>query len=218
MSGEAPTAEQIAAQQAELDRSRKLIEKAWSDPTLRPALRKHVKDLFPDRHLVDDDVEAATAPLRSDMEKIQKQNEELLAALKKRDEDDAKARKEREDATFAEKMESARREYNLTDEGFELMKKRMLDTHAFDPQAAAAYIVSQTPPSLPAGPLYGSASLNFANSAEASDDARYKILHSGLDGPAKYLEAEIRDCFGPNGKDYVAKEMGKTYADLAFAR
>jgi hypothetical protein len=82
---------------------------------------------------------------------------------------------------------------------------------------AAAFILSQEPPAIPAGPMYGSGYVNFANSAEVVDDARYRLLHSGQDGPARYLEAEIRDAFGPNAKDYVAKEMGRTYAELAFA-
>jgi hypothetical protein len=202
---------------AELQRHRDFLNKVYADPSLRAGITKHLREKFPEIRLADDDIDAATAPLRADIDAIKKQNQELLDALKKRDDDAAKTVKDREDADFVSSMEAARKKYALTDEGFEQMKALMRDRKVYDPEIAAQHLVAQTPPSLPPGPLYGSAALNFANSAEVSDDARYKMLHSGLDGPSKYLEAEIRDAFGPKAKDYVAREMGKTYAELAFA-
>ena len=220
------TPEQIAAEhqrvlaekERELVQSRALLDAAWKDPSLRSGLRKHIKEKFPDRHLVDDDFDAVSAPLKAQLDAQSAKIDELLGTLKQRDEDAAKRDAERRDVDYEANLKAARQKFALTDEGFEQMVARMKATGNYtDPDAAAAYIVSQAPPAIPTGPMYGSGYVNFANSAEVSDDARYKLLHSGQDGPAKYLEAEIRDCFGPNGKDYVAREMGKTYAELAFA-
>lgn len=208
----------LTPEQLELQRSRELLEAAWKDPALRSGLRKHIKEKFPDRHLVDDDFDAVSAPLRADIDDLKKQNQELLDTIKKRDEEREKRLTERRDAEYITNLEAARKRFALSDEGFEKMKAHMLATGNYtDAMGAAAYILSQEPPVIAPGPLYGSGYVNFANSSEVSDDARYKLLHSGQDGPAKYLEAEIRDAFGPNAKDYVAKEMGRTYAELAFA-
>lgn len=202
----------------ELEASRKLLASVYQDPNLRGGIRDHIKKHFPDRHLIDDDVEAATGPIRKELEKLQKQNEELLANFKKRDENEDKSRKEQQDADYATRLHSARRQFNLTDEGFDQMVARMKETGNYtDPMAAAAYIVSQAPPALPPGSLYGTNISTFAGHGEPAADQDYKLLHSGLDGPARYLEKHIRDAFGPNGKAYVEREMGKTYADLAFA-
>lgn len=207
-----------ADQQRELQQSRDLLAAVWGDPSLRAGVRKHLKDKFPDRRLPDDDFEAISAPLRADIDNLKKQNQELLDTLKKRDEDASKRETERRDLDYAASLKKAREQFALTDEGFDKMVAHMKATGNYtDPMGAAAFIVSQTPPALPPGPLYGSGYVNFAGSAEVSDNKRYKLLHSGQDGPAKYLEAEIRDAFGPNAKDYVAREMGKTYAELAFA-
>lgn len=210
-------AAQPTAAEVELQRSRDLLAKVWSDPNLRSGVRKHIKELFPDRHLPDDDFDAVAAPLKAENADLKKRFDDLEALLKKRDDDAEKARKDRDDARFGDQLQEARKKFSLTDEGFKQMVDRMTETKAYDPMAAAAYVVSQAPPTLPPGPLYGTNALNFA-ATEGSEIERYKMLHQGLDGPAKYLEAEIRDCFGPNGKDYVAREMGKQYADMAFAQ
>jgi hypothetical protein len=214
-----PTAEELAAdKERERVQSAALLSAIYADPNLRPGVVKHLKAKFPDRHLVDDDFEAVSAPLKAQIDAQNAKIDELLGTIKQRDEDAAKRDAERRDVDYEANLKAARQKFALTDEGFEQMVARMKATGNYtDPDAAAAYIVSQAPPAIPTGPMYGSGYVNFANSAEVSDDARYKLLHSGQDGPAKYLEAEIRDCFGPNGKDYVAKEMGKTYAELAFA-
>lgn len=209
---------QPSAQDIELQRSRDLIAKAWGDPNLRPGLRKHLKDLFPERHVPDDDFDALAEPLRKQNEALAKQVGDLVDTLKKRDDDQAKREQEQRDSAYAERFEAACKRFNLTDEGRQKVVDRMKETGAYgDPVAAAAYIVSQEPPMMAPGPLYGSSTLNFAGAGEKSEQERYKLLHSGLDGPGKYLEAEIRDAFGANAKDYVAREMGRTYADLAFA-
>lgn len=207
------------AAELELQRSRDLIARAWSDPNLRPGLRKHLKETMPDFRVPDDDFEVLTAPIRQQNEALAKQVGDLVDTLKKRDEDAAKRDQESRDALYANKFEAACQRFNLTDEGRQKVIDRMKETGAYgDPLAAAAYIVSQEPPAAPNGALWGNNTLNFAGSAEKSDLERYKLLHSGLDGPGKYLEAEIRDAFGPNSKEYVAREMGKMYADLAYAQ
>ena len=208
----------LAKERAEVDRARKLVDAVYRDPNLRGGVAKHIKALYPDQHLVGDDWDAATAPVRGEVEGLKKQLENMASLLKKRDEDEAAARKERENADYTARLAAAREQFNLTDEGFKAMVGRMTETKNYtDPFSAAAYIVSQTPPAAPTGPLYGAGNLNFAGASEPSDDAEYKLLHSGLDGPSKFLEANIRRAFDPRtAKDYVAKEMGKAYADMAF--
>lgn len=202
---------------AELQRSRDLIAKAWADPELRPGLRKHVKELFPDRRLPDDDFDAISAPLRQQNEALSKQIEEMRASLKKRDEDAEKREQERRDADYGRSLDVAARRFALTDEGREKMFAHMRASGNYtDPMGAAALVASETPPALPSGPLYGPNSIHFAGTGE-TDQEKYKVLLSGLRGPEEYLEREIREAFGPGAKDYVAREMGKTYAELAFA-
>lgn len=208
-----PTREEL-----ELQRSRDLIARAWADPNLRPGLKAHVKAVMPDYRLPDDDFEVLTAPIRQQNEALAKQVGDLVDTLKKRDEAAEKREQESRDALYANKFEAACQRFNLTDEGRQKVIDRMKETGAYsDPLGAAAFIVSQEPPAVPSGSLWGNNTLNFAGSAEKSDVERYKLLHSGLDGPSRYLEAEIRDAFGPNSKEYVAREMGKMYADLAYA-
>jgi hypothetical protein len=202
-----------------LQRSRELLAKVWGDPNLRGGVRKYVKELFPDRHLPDDDFDAIAAPLKAENVALQKKLDDFLESQKKRDEDLAKREEEANNARYAGELDAAVKRFGLTDEGRQKMIARMQETRNFTaPMDAAAYIVSQEPPVMPSGPLYGSATLDFAGGGEAAKLDEYKVLHSGLDGPSKYLEQEIRKCFGPNGKEYVAKEMGRTYADLAFAQ
>lgn len=202
----------------ELRRSRELIAKVYADPILRPGLRKHLKDSLPELHLPDDDFDAMSAPLRLQNEALAKQIEEMSANLKQRDEAAAKREQELRDSQYADRLEAATKRFNLTDEGRQKMIDHMKATGNYtDPLGAAAYVVSQEPPTMAPGPMYGSSTINFAGVGDSSELERYKLLHSGLDGPGRYLEAEIRDAFGPNAQQYVAKEMGRTYAELAFA-
>lgn len=206
-------------QEVELQRSRDLIARVWSDPNLRSGVRKHLKDLFPERHTPDDDFDVVAEPLRKQNEALGKKVDDLIEQLKKRDDDAAKREQDGRDALYAQKFEEACTRFSFTDAARQKMIDRMKETGSYgDPMAVAAYISSQEMPVTPPGPIYGSSTLNFAGSGEKSELERYKLLHSGLDGPAKYLEAEIRDAFGPNAKDYVAKEMGRMYADLAYAQ
>ena len=101
------------------------------------------------------------------------------------------------------------KKFNLTDDGRKAMIERMQETKAYDPCAAAAYIVSQAPPAI-AGPVFGPQALNFAGSAEVAEDR--KLLHRD---PEAYFDSEVRKML-TNPRDYVAKEMGENYARMSF--
>jgi hypothetical protein len=199
---------------AEADRYQNLVAKLWADPELGGAVRKLAKEQYPDVTLPEDSLAPILAPL-------QKQNQALADELKALREDraaDRKARedaeKERADSDFAKRFDEAAAQYNLTDEGKAKMRERMVETKNYtDPYAAAAFILSQNPPAPPPGPMYGAADLNFAGSSQV--DPSYALLHQD---PGKYLDSEIRKAWGPNAKEYVAREMGQMYADLAFGR
>lgn len=204
--------------EVELQRSRELIGKAWGSPELRPGLRKLLKEVMPDYQVPDDHFDVLAQPLRAQNEALAKQLEEMSVNLKQRDEAAAKREQDLRDSQYADRLEAATKRFNLTDEGRQKMIDHMKATGNYtDPLGAAAYVVSQEPPTMVPGPMYGSSTLNFAGVGDSSEMERYKLLHSGLDGPSRYLEAEIREAFGPNAKDYVAKEFNKTYAELAFA-
>lgn len=198
-----------------LDRYQKVLAKVWDDPELGPAVRKAAKEVLPNLRTPADDVSPILEPLR-------KQNDSLAAELKAmREEREAekKAREERDkaaaDADFERKINEARKSFNLTDEGFDKMVAHMKATGNYtDPMGAAALIVSQNPPPPPPGPMYGASDLNFAGSGQI--DENYRLLH---ESPERYLDAEIRKAWDPRtARDYVAKEMGEQYANLAFGR
>jgi len=197
------------------DRYQHLVNKLWDDPDLGSAVRKLAKETFPGLRTPEDQVSPILEPLR-------KQNSELANELKAMREERAAEKKEREDAAkiaadeeFERKIKKARETFNLTDEGFDKMVAHMKATGNYsDPMGAAAYVVSQNPPPPPAGPMYGAGDLNFAGSSQV--DESYRLLHQS---PERFLDAEIRKAWDPRtARDYVAKEMGEQYANLAFGR
>lgn len=197
--------------ETEAERYRRLVAKLWNDPELGASVRKMAKGEFPEVTLPED----TFAPI---LEPFRKQNQALADELKAMREERAAEKKAAEDAVkkqtdddFAVRIKKARQEFNLTDEGFEKMVAHMKETGNYsDPRGAAAFIVSQNPPPPAPGPMYGPGDLNFAGSSVA--DENYKLLHQN---PEKYFDSEVRKMIA-NPRDYVAKEMGEQYAQLAF--
>lgn len=200
------TPEQLAAQ-----RARALLDKLWNDKDVGPRIRKQAKEDYPEIVIPDDTVEPIIAPLRAQNDELKKQLEAIKASLDKRAEEDADKAKKLEEAAFSDKLQNARNQFGLTDEGFDKMVARMKETGNYgDPHAAAAWVVSQNPPPPPTGPAFGPQHLNFAGSLEA--DERYALLHKD---PERYFDSEVRKCLS-NPQAYVEEVMGPQYARLAF--
>jgi len=204
---------QLEASRADAERYKNLVSKAWDDPDIGSVIRKKAKELYPELRLPEDNLAPALAPLKKAndalAEELKALREERAAEKKEREEQ----QKARDDASWMQKFDEAASQFSLTEDGKKAMRERMAETKNYtDPYAAAAFIVSQTPPVLPSGPMYGATDLNFVGSSTV--DPNYQLLHQS---PEKYLDAEIRKAWDPRtAKDYVAKEMGRTYAEIAF--
>lgn len=193
----------------EAQRALDLIQDLWNDKVVGPALHRKAKEKYPSIRLPEEQFAPFLEPLTAKLD-------ELSAKLKERDEEISKRDKEREDRAqkrqndqFASSLDDAVKKFNLTDDGRKAMIERMQETKAYDPYAAAAYIVSQAPPAI-AGPVFGPQALNFAGSAEVAEDR--KLLHRD---PAAYFDSEVRKML-TNPRDYVAQEMGENYARMSF--
>lgn len=169
-------------------RAEQLVEALWRDSELGAKVRTAAKAKFGDHiRIPEDDVEPLLATERAERAKLQKQYEELAAWRAERE------AKEAEAATF-EKLrggvDKAVREYSLTDEGRAKMLDRMKETgNLSDPDAAAAWVVSKTPPAPVVGPSWAPQNLDLKNNIFGTrDDERLKALHRD---PGKYLDAEL---------------------------
>ncbi len=193
-------AEATLAQQ----RAAELLEGLWNDPEIGAKIQKAAKDKYSDVKTIDDAVAPVLEPLR-------KQNEALAAELKSlREEREAekKAAEERkaeaEKQSFQQQIEAARKNYSLTDEGFDKMVERMKATGNYtDPDAAAAWVASKNPPAAVKGPTFGPQSLNLYGSQKA--DENMAALHRD---PQAYMDAQLSE-FISDPDRYVRETFGQ---------
>lgn len=180
-----------------------LFNELWShpDPNVRNSVRKAAKDKYPDVTLPVDEIEPLLTPLRAEnkdlrdaIEKLQKDNEE-------------RSKKESEQQTFRQmesQVDSAVREYGLTDEGKAKMLERMKETGNYtDPVAAAAWVASKAPPPAQPNPTWAPQSMNLFGSQEK--DEQFAALHRN---PEKYLDDQLIE-FVKNPDKYVADTFGQ---------
>ena len=185
-------------------RARELIDALWNDGEVGERIQKAAKERWPEIPVAREFVEPLLSPLK-------KQNDDLAAELKAiREERDAdrKAADERkaeaEKKSFEEQIEQARKNYNLTEEGFDKMVARMKLTGNYsDPDAAAAWVASKTPAPSPINtPSFGPQSLNLFGSQSA--DENMAALHRD---PMGYMDSQLNE-FVRDPDRYVRETFG----------
>ncbi len=178
-----------------------ILEESWNDPEFGTALQKKVKAKFPDAKTNEDVFAPVINPLRAE-------NAALAKKLEKIEEERAAERKEREETSMKrsldEALTSARKNYNLTEEGFDKMVARMKETGNYsDADAAAAWVASKTPPAPVAGPSWKPQSMNLFG-AKKFDEA-FAELHRD---PQEYMDNQL-SIFASDPDAYVAETFGR---------
>ena len=176
------------------------LEASWNDPELGPAIQKKVKSLFPDSHTNEDVFGPVVAPLRA-------QNEALEKKLAKIEDERAAERKTAEETSMKRSLDealgSARRSYNLTEEGFDKMVARMKETGNYsDADAAAAWVASKTPPTAAAGPSWKPQAMNLFG-AKKFDEAMSELHRD----PQEYRDSQLAE-FIRDPDAYVNETFG----------
>lgn len=186
-------------------RARELLDALWNDADVGRVIQAKAKERWSDIPTIDELAQPVVAPLKKELDTLQSE----LKTLREEREAEAKAAQERADAaqkrTFEEAIEAARRNYNLTDEGFDKMVARMKETGNYqDPDAAAAWVASKNPPpSQPSSQSFGPQALNFWGS-QKHDDA-LADLHRD---PMGYMDAQLND-FVRDPDRYVRETFGQ---------
>lgn len=176
-----PQTKQPNPQEVDLQRLREAVNVLTEND---PAAWEKLKKAFPELKSPYDNVK----PL---LEPIQQQISSIAESIKKDQEERAKQEEERkknETALDLEKaLSGARSRYNLTEDGFNKMVERMKATQNYtDADAAAAWVVSENPPSDPGKPSWVPQNMNLFASKD-KDDA-YALLHKD---PNAFLDNEL---------------------------
>lgn len=174
------------------DRDKAFVAKLFGDKSeLGRNARKLAKEMFPDIAIPEDNVEpaveAATAPLKAEVDTVKTQLADALNRLAAREKADADLQAEN---TMAQKLAAARSAYGLTQSGYDKMVARMQETgNAFDADAAAAWVVSQMPKPEPTNtPSWMPEPSNLFGSQKK--DEQFEALHKD---PRKYLDDQLRE-------------------------
>ena len=169
-------------------RARALVDRLWNDKTQFGAdFRKAAKEMYPDINTPDEQVAIAAAPLKAEVDDLKGKLQSALDRIAAREKADEDLRVEND---LAVKITSAANEYGLTDSGRDKMMQRMKETgNVSDPQAAAAWVVSQLPKPAPSDtPSWLPQKADLFGSAERNE--RWEKLHRD---PIKYFDDELRE-------------------------
>ncbi|MDE2096575.1 MAG: hypothetical protein KGL39_04955 [Patescibacteria group bacterium] len=182
------------------DRLKKLSEALWNDAELGAKIQARAKEMFPDAKTNEDVFGPMLNPLRAENEKLSKRlsemQEERIAEKKAAEE--AKTRQ-----TLEAQLDAARKNYSLTDEGFDKMVARMKETGNYaDADAAAAWVASKTPPAKVDGPTWAPQALNLFGSKKY--DEALNELHRD---PQSYMDSQLSQ-FVRDPDAYVAETFG----------
>jgi hypothetical protein len=187
-------------EQTATDRMKALAEALWNDAELGVKVQAKAKEMFPDAKTNADVIDPLIAPYRKQQEELSKQLSEM------REERAAERRaseEQRTKQTLEQALESARKNYSLTEEGFDKMVSRMKETGNYsDADAAAAWVASKAPPKDVKGPTYGAKRMNLFGVGKY--DESMKALHQD---PLQYLDDQLEE-FVSNPDKYVAETFG----------
>ena len=149
---------EISDAQLELaNKYQSLYNKLWNDPKEGLAFKRKVKELVPEAQIPElDMIDTTVKPFE---EKMAKQAEENKAFKDRLDNIEKRSKDEKEESDLVKSLDSARKKFHLTDEGFDKAVARMKEMNNPDAEAAAAWVASQEKKARPVG------SSSFAPSA-----------------------------------------------------
>ena len=138
------------------------------------------------------------------MNKLRAMEEKYEKLLEERMEEKRATEDERVKVKLEEQLEKARRDYNLTEEGFNQMIDRMKSTGNYsDAEAAAAYVASKAPPAKVAGPTWAPQDLDLFGSKNRND--ALVELHRD---PMGYMDSQLSE-FVSDPDKYVRDTFGR---------
>jgi hypothetical protein len=183
-------------------RAQQLVDKLWArKDAVGVEFRKSAKEMFPDINTPDEQMEIAAAPIVEKVGKLEGQLKDALDRISAREkaDDDLKAEND-----LGAKIYKAASTFGLTDQGRDKMMARMKETgNVADPEAAAAWVVSQMPkPQASNTPSWLPQKADLFGVTER--DEKWASLHRD---PLKYFDNELRECFNDPQK-YVAETFG----------
>ena len=190
------TPEQIA-----LHRSKELIDALWNDGEVGKKIQQAAKAKWNDIKTTDDVMSPIIEPHLNKMKALEEKYEKLL---EERMEEKRATEDERVKVKLEEQLEKARRDYNLTEEGFNQMIDRMKSTGNYsDAEAAAAYVASKAPPAKVAGPTWAPQDLDLFGSKNRND--ALVDLHRD---PMGYMDSQLSE-FVSDPDKYVRDTFGR---------
>ena len=190
------TPEQIA-----LHRSKELIDALWNDGEVGKKIQQAAKAKWNDIKTTDDVMSPIIEP---HMNKLRAMEEKYEKLLEERMEEKRATEDERVKVKLEEQLEKARRDYNLTEEGFNQMIDRMKSTGNYsDAEAAAAYVASKAPPAKVAGPTWAPQDLDLFGSKNRND--ALVELHRD---PMGYMDSQLTE-FVSDPDKYVRDTFGR---------
>jgi len=156
-------------------RARNLLDKLWSDPKEGLAFKRKAKAIMPELRIPDIEAIDSVAPvIEAQIGEVQTGLNKLIERL---DKQDTTAKEARETADFEAACAAARKEYQLTDDGWNKVIERMKATNNPDPAAAAAWVTDHMPRQKPVGGSgFGPQKLNLFGAGKIDED--WKDLHT----------------------------------------
>lgn len=167
-------------QLAVLQRGMGVLNKLWQDPKDGLAFKRKVKQVEPTWAIPEVDiVDQAAGPLREEITGLRKTVEDLVGTITT---ERQTAAEKADEADMTARLDQARKDYRLTDEGMEKVVAYMKEHRVADPLAAAARITDLMPKTAPTGgsSSYGPQALNLFGSK--TEDANWADLHKDPEG------------------------------------
>jgi len=191
----------MTPEQTALYRSKELIDALWNDGEVGKKIQQAAKAKWNDVRTTDDMMSPIIEPHLNKLKTLEDKYEKLL---EERLEEKRAAEDERVKVKLEDQLEKARRDYNLTEEGFNQMIDRMKTTGNYsDAEAAAAYVASKAPPAKVAGPTWAPQDLDLFGSKNRND--ALVELHRD---PMGYMDSQLTE-FVADPDRYVRETLGR---------
>ena len=191
----------MTPEQTALYRSKELIDALWNDGEVGKKIQAAAKAKWNDVKTTEDMISPIVEP---HLVKLRAMEEKYERILEERLEEKRANEDERVKVKLEEQLEKARRDYNLTEEGFNQMIDRMKSTGNYsDAEAAAAYVASKAPPAKVAGPTWAPQDLDLFGSKNRND--ALVELHRD---PMGYMDSQLSE-FVSDPDKYVRDTFGR---------
>ena len=191
----------MTPEQTALYRSKELIDALWNDGEVGKKIQAAAKAKWNDVKTTEDMISPIVEP---HLVKLRAMEEKYERILEERLEEKRANEDERVKLKLEEQLEKARRDYNLTEEGFNQMIDRMKSTGNYsDAEAAAAYVASKAPPAKVAGPTWAPQDLDLFGSKNRND--ALVELHRD---PMGYMDSQLSE-FVSDPDKYVRDTFGR---------